>query len=74
MSGYIFNNSLARPIFDYADLLWGDKDDISLMKELQILQNKAAKWILDRPLHSSSTDALTVLRRLNLEERRTCHQ
>ena len=43
------------------------------MKELQILQNKAAKLILDRSPHSSSTDALTVLRWLNLEERRKCH-
>ena len=58
---------LVLPIFDYADLVWGDKDNASLMKELQILQNKAAKLILDRSLHFSSTDALTVLRWLNLE-------
>ena len=63
-----------QPIFDYADLVWGDKDNASLMKELQILQNKAAKLILDRSLHSSSTDALTVLRWLNLKERRKCHR
>ena len=44
----------------------------SLMNELQILQNRAAKLILDRPLHFS--DALTVLRWLNLEERRKCHR
>ena len=62
------------PIFDYADLVWGDKDNVSLMKELQILQNKAAKLILDRSPHSSSTDALTVLRWLNLEELRKCHR
>jgi len=62
------------PIFDYADLVWGDKDNASLMKELQILQNNAAKLILDRSLQSSSTDALTVLRWLNLEERRKCHR
>jgi len=52
----LFYNSLVLPIFDYADLVWGDKDNASLMKELQILQNKAAKVILDRSLHSSSTD------------------
>ena len=69
----LFYNSLVLPIFDYADLVWGDKDNVSLMKELQILQNKAAKLILDRSLHSSSTGALTVLRWLNLEERRKCH-
>ena len=52
----LFYNSLVLP-----DLVWGDKDNVSLMNELQILQNKAAKLILDRSLHSSSTDALTVL-------------
>ena len=41
---------------------------------LRCLQDKAAKSILDRPLHSSSTDALIFLRRLNLEERRKCHR
>ena len=62
------------PIFDYADLVWGDKDNVSLMEELQILQNKAAKLILDTPLHASSTDALKVLGWLNLDERRKCHR
>ena len=70
----LFYNSLVLPIFDYADLVWGDKDKISLMNELQILQNKAAKLILDRPPYSSSTDALTISRWPNLEERRKCHQ
>ena len=44
----LFYNSLVLPILDYADLVWGDKDNASLMKELKILQNKAAKLILDR--------------------------
>ena len=70
----LFYNSLVLPIFDYADLVWGDKDNVSIMKELQILQNKADKLILDRPLHSSSTDALTVLRWLYLKEHRKCHR
>ena len=70
----VFYNSLVLPIFDSADLVWGDKDNVSLMKELQILQNKAAKLILNRPLHSSSTDALKIFRWLNLEERRKCHR
>ena len=65
----LFYNSLVLP-----DLVWGDKDNVSLMNELQILQNKAAKLILDRSLHSSSTDALTVLWWLNIEERRKCHR
>jgi len=70
----LFYNRLVLPIFDYADLVWGDKDNVTLMKELQILQNKVAKLILDRPLHSWSTNALTVLRWMNLEERRKCHR
>ena len=70
----LFYNSLILPIFDYADLIWGDKDNIVLMSDLQILQNKTAKIILDRPLHSSATDALSTLGWLNLEQRRIYHR
>ena len=38
----LLHNSLAPPIFDYADLIWGDKGSDTLMAKLQILQNKAA--------------------------------
>ena len=62
----LYYNSLILLIFDYADLTWGDKDDIVLMNDLQILQNKAAKIILDRPLHSSASNALSTLGWLNL--------
>ena len=41
------------PVFDCADLVCGDKANVSLMKELQILQNKAAKLILGGLVHSS---------------------
>jgi hypothetical protein len=51
-------NSLVLPIFDYADVIWGDKNNTVLMNNLQILQNKAAKIVLDRPIFSSATDAL----------------
>ena len=51
-------NTLISPLFDYADVIWGDKDNTTLMADLQILQNKAAKVILDLPGHASSTDAL----------------
>ena len=34
------------PHFEYADLVWGDKHNITLMSSLQVLQNKAAKVIL----------------------------
>ena len=57
----LFYNSLVLPMFDYADLVWGDKDNLVLMDELQVLQNKAAKIILDRPLQSSATEAMSAL-------------
>ena len=40
-------NSLVMPIFDYADFVWGDKNNSVLMNHLQVLHNKAAKIILD---------------------------
>ena len=58
------------PLFEYADLVWGDKHNITLTSSLQVLQNKAAKVILNRPLYSSSTEALAVLKWLPLEKRR----
>ena len=45
-----------------------------LTDELQMLQNKAAKIILDRPLHSSASDALLALKWLDLKQRRTYHR
>ena len=66
----LFYKSLVMPLFEYADLVWGDKHNITLMSSLQVLQNKAAKVILNRPLYSSSTEALAVLKWLPLEKRR----
>ena len=63
----LFYNSLVMPLFDYADLVWGDKHNVSLMTSLQVLQNKAAKIILDRPLYSSATHALATLKWVPLE-------
>ena len=40
------DNSLVMPLFDYADLVWGDKHNVILMTSLQVLQNKAAKIFL----------------------------
>ena len=62
------------PVFDYADVVWGDKDNVTLMGKLQILQNKAAKIILDRPFYSSATDALSSLKWLSLGKRRFYHR
>ena len=56
------------PLFDYADLVWGDKHNLTLMSSLQTLQNKAANLILDRPFYSSASDALTTLNWVSLEE------
>ena len=54
-------NALIRPLFDFADTIWGDRDNITLMHDLQVLQNKAAKVILDLPNYASSNDALKTL-------------
>ena len=51
-------NALIRPLFDFSDTIWGDRDNIRLMHDLQVMQNKAAKVILDLPNYASSTDAL----------------
>ena len=54
-------NSLVRPLFDYGDTIWGDKGKATLMTDLQLLQNKAAKIILSLPSFYSSTEALKEL-------------
>lgn len=41
-------------MLDYVDVAWGDKDNAAPMNNLQLLQNKAAKLILDKPLYSSA--------------------
>ena len=58
------------PLFDSADLVWGDKHNVTLMTSLQVLQNKAVKIILDRPLYSSATHTLATLKWVPLEKRR----
>ena len=57
----LFFNSLILLMSDYADIVWGVQDNAVLMNTLQLLQNKAAKTILDRPFHSSVADALEAL-------------
>ena len=48
---------LVLPLFDYGDTIWGDKNNSILMNSLQVLENKAAKIILDQHLRSFSTKA-----------------
>ena len=55
-------NTLILPILDDVDIVWGDKDNITLMNMLQIVQNKAAKTILDLPMYASSTEALSQIK------------
>ena len=63
-------NALILPLFDYANIVWGDKSNTNLMDRLQVLQNKAAKTILDAPYLFSSTEALSKLNWHPLTHRR----
>jgi hypothetical protein len=66
----LYYNSLVQPLLDYGDLVWGDKNNCTLMQNLQILQTKAAKVILDRPPFSYATEALKTLGWRDLSQRR----
>ena len=70
----IFHIYMAHYTFDYGDLVWGDKDNIGLMESLQILQNKAAKIILNPNPLSSASDALNTLGWIKLAVRRYYHR
>ena len=67
-------NTLILPLFDYGDVIWGDKNKDTIMSELQILQNKAAKVLLGHPPRSSSTEALRSLNLKSLSARRFFHR
>ena len=54
--------SLVLPLIDYGDTIWGDKNNSNLMNSLQVLENKAAKIILDQYPRSSSTKPLEELK------------
>ena len=54
-------NSLVLPLFDYGDIIWGDKNNVTLMNDLQVQQSKAAKIILNQPIFSSSILRLSTL-------------
>ena len=56
-------------MLDYADVTWGDKANLTLMKKVQVLQNLAAKFVLDMPRHLSATEALHQLGWDNLMEK-----
>ena len=62
--------TLIVPLFDYASILWGDKNNKVLMNSLQVLYSKAAKLILNQSSWSSSTEAFEQLNWLTLSQRR----
>ena len=41
-----FFDSFILPIFDYGDIIWGDKGNASLMPELQVLQNTSNNYLM----------------------------
>ena len=69
-----FYNAFILPIFDYCDIVWGDRGNSSLMRCLQVLQNNTARIILDLPALSSATQALSSLNWKPLSERRSHHR
>ena len=52
--------SLLLPLFDYADIVWGDKNNyINLMNHLKVMYNDAARFkIIDFPAQAPGTQAL----------------
>ena len=67
-------HSLILPLFDYGDIIWGGKNNATLMSNLQIQQNKAAKIILDKAKYSSETNTVEILKWKRLDERRHMHR
>ena len=62
--------SLLQPLFDYADVAWGEISE-GCCKELHRLQNRAAQIILRK---NTSNDTFCVLNWLNLASRRKMHK
>ena len=69
-----FFNSYVLPLFDYGDIIWGDRGNATLMAELQILHNKAARLILDLHPRASASGALAKLHWKPLQRRRAEHR
>ena len=54
-------------------IVWSDRNNKVLMDSLQVLQNRAAKIVLYRPVYSSSTQALLDLKWKELRVIRRIH-
>lgn len=70
----VLYTSLVPPLFDYGDVIWGDKNNLVLMNSLHVLQNTAAKLILDKYPRYSSTQALQELKWSTLATRSHNHR
>lgn len=51
-------NIITLPVFNYADIIWSDKNNITHTYLLQVFQNKVAQIILGLPTNSSAIQAL----------------
>ena len=67
-------HSLILPLFDYGGIFGGDKNNATLMNDLQIQQTKAAKIFLDKAKYSSARDALEILKWKRLDHRQHMHR
>ena len=73
-AGLLFFNSYVLPLFDYANIVWGERGNSTLMLQLQSFHNKAAKTISDLPVGSSASEALNKLKWKPLARRRAEHR
>ena len=69
----LFVNTMVLPFLDYCDIVWGDRNNKLLMDSIQVLQKRAAKIVLNRPVYSSSTQALLDLKWKELHVRWHIH-
>ena len=69
----MFFNSFILPLFDYGDIIWGDHGNASLMSELKVFQNKAARLTLVLPAHFPAAKAIKRLGWKPLLRRRKEH-
>ena len=53
----MFFSSYILHIFDYADIIWGDRGNVAFMDQLHVPQNKAARVILDLSPRTFATEA-----------------
>ena len=70
----MFFNNYIQPIFDCADIIWGDRGNVALMKQLQVLLKEAGCIILDLPLVHQPLRLEINLRRKLLSRRCAEHR